>query len=187
MIQLARVLRSVVVILEQRDIGYVVVGSTGAATWGVPRATRDVDLVVVLGAGQLDVVLDDLQRANLYVPVDRAREAASTGGSFNVLDPEHGGKVDLFVNGPDDAFTASRLQRRIRADVFDVPCWVASAEDIILAKLRWRIDSRSEVQWRDCVEIAATNDLDIAYLRDWAPKLGVAEDLEALLTSTQSD
>jgi len=183
-IDLARILRTVAATLEHSAIGYVVVGSTAAAAWGVARATRDIDIVVVLDADQLDVVLDTLQAANLYVPVDRARAAVGAGDSFNVLDPEHGGKIDLFVTRPGDAFTASRLERRIRAEVFEVPCWVASAEDVILAKLRWRLTSRSEVQWRDCVEIASTNELDIPYLRHWARELDITTDLDDLLTAT---
>lgn len=184
MIELTRILRTVVTTLEQAQVGYVVVGSTAAAAWGVARATRDIDIVVMVDVNQFDTVLDGLMATNLYVPVDRAHEAASSGGSFNVLDPDHGGKVDLFVTGPDDAFTTSRLERRIRADVFDIPCWVASAEDVILGKLRWRQTSRSELQWRDCIEIAATNDLDTTYLRRWAHALDVTEDLDELLTAT---
>lgn len=187
MIELARILGIVVDALERIQVGYVVVGSTAGAAWGVARATRDVDIVVMVGAEQLEAVLDALLAAGLYVPVEQAHEAANAGGSFNVLDPSHGGKVDLFLARLDDAFTHSRLARRIRADVFDVPCWVASAEDVVLAKLRWRLDSRSEVQWRDCVEIASTNELDATYLRHWAPSLGVTEDLEDLLTATDTD
>lgn len=185
MIDLARILRTFVATLEQHQIDYVVVGSTAAAAWGVARATRDIDIVVVLDAEQLEVVLAALHAADLYVPVDQAREAAHSGGSFNVLDPEHGGKIDAFVIGPDDAFTTSRLERRIRADVFDVPCWVASAEDVVIAKLRWRLTSRFEVQWRDCVEIASTNDLDIPYLRRWAQNLGIGDGLEDLLATSE--
>jgi hypothetical protein len=180
-IDLARILRTVVAILERSEVGYVVVGSTAAASWGVARATRDIDIVVVVDADGLDAVIGGLQGEGLYVPVDDARRARASGGSFNVLDPDHGGKIDLFVTGSDDAFTTSRLERCIRAEVFDVPCWVASAEDVVLAKLRWRLTSRSEVQWRDCIEIAATNDLDTIYLRHWAHKLGITHDLEDLL------
>lgn len=187
MIDLARILRTVVATLEQSQIGYVVVGSTAAAAWGVARATRDIDIVVMVDADQLEIVLEPLQKTDLYVPLDQAREAAASGSSFNVLDPEHGGKIDLFVTGPDDAFTTSRLERRIRADVFDVPCWVASAEDVVIAKLRWRLTSRSEVQWRDCVEIASTNDLDVSYLRRWAQNLGLSDDLEDLLATTETN
>ena len=70
--------------------------------------------------------------------------------------------------------------------MFDVACWVASAEDVVLAKLRWRLHSRSEVQWRDCIEIASTNRLDLAYLRQWANELGISADLHDLLATTQS-
>ncbi len=52
---------------------------------------------------------------------------------------------------------------------------------VLLAKLRWRLESRSEIQWRDCVEIAAINDLDLSYMRRWGPELGVEEDLADLL------
>lgn len=187
MIELARVLRAVVDTLERTQVGYVVVGSTAAAAWGVARATRDIDIVVMVDADELEQVLDALLAADLYVPIEQAHEAATAGGSFNVLDPSHGGKVDLFLTRPDDAFTRSRLARRIRADVFDVPCWVASAEDVVLAKLRWRLDSRSEVQWRDCVEIASTNELDATYLRHWAQHLDVTDDLEDLLAATAAD
>ena len=184
MIELARILRVVVSAFEESQLGYVVVGSVAAAAWGVARTTRDIDVVVVVDVERIEAVLDALAGAGLYVPTERAREAAGTSGSFNVLDPEHGGKVDIFVVHADDEFTASRLRRSVRADVFGIPCSVASAEDVILAKLRWRSTSRSEVQWRDCIEMVATNDVDRGYLRAWARRLDVADDLEALLRST---
>ncbi len=54
-------------------------------------------------------------------------------------------------------------------------------EDVVLAKLWWRLESRSEVRWRDCAGIAATQTLDVAYLRFWAPQLGVSADRAELL------
>jgi len=98
-----------------------------------------------------------------------------------VLHTTTGGKIDLFVVAPDDEFERSRLDRRVPADVFGRSSWIATAEDVILSKLRLRIESRSEVQWRDCVEIAAVQELDRAYLGRWAPVLGVVDDLAELL------
>lgn len=66
--------------------------------------------------------------------------------------------------------------------MFGVSAWVATPEDIVLAKLRWRLTSRSEVQWRDCIEIAATQSLDREYLSSWASQLGVEADLTELLS-----
>lgn len=184
MIDLVAAFRSVVVALEATKVQYVVVGSTAAAAWGVARATRDVDLVAVMSAGEVDELLTRLDRQELYVPDDDARHAGRAGGSFNVLHFRSGGKVDVFVAMATDEFAQSRLSRRVAADVLGVPSWVASPEDVVLAKLRWRLDSRSEVQWRDCVEIAATQHLDPEYIWLWAPRLGVSADLADLLAST---
>jgi hypothetical protein len=167
--------------LDRADVRYVVVGSMAAARWGVARTTRDIDLVLVLDPLVVDDVLALLDRDDVYVPVADAREALAYGGSFNVLHTTTGGKIDLFVVAPNDEFERSRLERRERADVLGLSSWVATAEDVVLAKLKWRLDSRSEVQWRDCVEIAAVQELDEAYLWRWAPVLGVVDDLADLL------
>jgi hypothetical protein len=167
--------------LDRAGVRYVVVGSMAAAHWGVARTTRDIDLAVMLDPRVADDVVAALQRDDVYVPVDDARRALVHGGSFNVLHMSSGGKIDLFVVAPEDEFERARLDRRVAAQVLGVDSWISTAEDVVLAKLRWRLESRSEVQWRDCVEIAAVHELDRAYLSTWAPRLGVVDDLAELL------
>ena len=179
MIDLVAALSAVVAVHEESEIEYILVGSTAAATCGVARTTQDVDLVAMLSADQIERLLTRLTDDELYVPVAEARRSAA-GGSFNILHPTSGGKVDIFVPTPGDEFTASRMTRRIRADVFGIATWVATPEDVVVAKLAWRHESRSEVQWRDCVEIVASNDLDREYMVHWAAVLDVVDDLEDL-------
>ena len=179
-------LRAVVEGLDRLQVDYFVVGSMAAATWGVVRSTRDIDLVAIIDSDSVGRFLEGLDSELLYVPTAQALEVANAGGSFNVIHTTTGGKVDIFVPPKGDAFTSSRLARRCRATVLGVDVDVASAEDVLLAKLRWRLESRSDVQWRDCVEIAATNDLDVAYLGEWAGRLGVAADLADLLGETSA-
>jgi hypothetical protein len=167
--------------LDATGVPYVVVGSMAAARWGVARTTRGIDLVLVLDSATTGDVLGLLNRDDIYIPTEAARDALTYGGSFNVLHTASGGKIDVFVVAPDDAFERSRLERRFPADVLGIASWVAAAEDVVLAKLKWRLESRSEVQWRDCVEIAAVHDLDHAYLWRWAPALDVVDDLAELL------
>jgi hypothetical protein len=53
---------------------------------------------------------------------------------------------------------------------------VASAEDIVLAKLQWYKagGETSERQWTDIAKvILATPRMDWAYVESWAPRLGV--------------
>jgi hypothetical protein len=180
-IDLSAAFRAVVAALEVIDAEYVIVGSTAAAGWGVARATRDVDLVAVIPASAVDQLLRSLERDDLYVPSAEVRRVAAGGGSFNVLHMASGGKVDVFVAIEGDAFERSRLDRRIASEVLGVSSWISTPEDVILSKLRWRLESRSEVQWRDCVEIAAIQQLDRDYLDRWAPLLGVVDDLTELL------
>ena len=65
------------------------------------------------------------------------------------------------------------------------PIAIASAEDIILEKLRWfRLGEEvSERQWRDVVDVIKVQDdsLDLVYLRQWATALGVSDLLERAL------
>jgi len=89
--------------------------------------------------------------------------------------------VDVFVVRADDPFEMMRLTRRRRADVLGEIMWVDAPEDVILAAHRWRLQSRSDVQWSDCVAIAATQSLDVEHLSRWAQRIGVAEDLAELL------
>ena len=52
--------------------------------------------------------------------------------------------------------------------------FVATAEDVVLAKLEWAAESGSDRQLRDAAAIVAvTTDLDVAYVDRWAAALGV--------------
>jgi hypothetical protein len=88
--------------------------------------------------------------------------------------------VDVFP--AKDVFCAIQLER---ATALPLPALgtrteypVASAEDVVLAKLQWYKAGGevSERQWTDIVTvIGATPDLDWAYVESWAPRLGVDE------------
>jgi len=185
LIDLTFAFRRVVEALEKISARYVVVGSTAASAWGVARSTRDIDVVAVITRETVDTFLRALGNNEIYVPVDEAKAATIKGGSFNVLHTTTGGKVDVFVCQTSDAFESSRLDRRVKLKVLGIDTWVSTPEDVVLSKLLWRVQTRSEVQWRDCVEVAATQKLDVKYLRIWATELGLSADLEELLEATR--
>lgn len=54
--------------------------------------------------------------------------------------------------------------------------------EYVVAKLAWRLESRSEIQWRDCVEIASVVRLDKDYMWAWAAELAIQADLTELLS-----
>ena len=180
MINFTYAFQRVVAALDKFDSRYLVVGSTAAGAWGVARSTRDVDIVAVISKDSVEGFLSELVDGDLYVPAESARSASLNGGSFNILHTSSGGKVDVFICSPDDQFEKMRLDRRVRLEILGLETWVATPEDVILSKLKWRLETRSDTQWRDCIEIAAAQKLDIAYMRFWSSQLGVTTDLEEL-------
>lgn len=179
--KLSTVLRIVTETLTANNVPFAVVGSLAASEWGVVRTTRDVDLIALVSRDHAAQIVGTLNTDDTYVPIDEALHALAGGGSFNVIHPPTGGKVDIFVVLDTNDFEMMRLERRVPAEVFGVPAYVVSPEDVVLSKLLWRKDSRSEVQWRDCQELVATLDLDLDHMRYWGERLGIREDLDDLL------
>jgi hypothetical protein len=65
--------------------------------------------------------------------------------------------------------------------------WIKAPEDTILRKLLWYREGGevSEKQWRDIAGVlrVAGPELDVAYLDDWATRLGIS----ALLARARAD
>lgn len=176
----------VIDVLEQLDIAYVVVGSLASTQHGVARSTFDSDLVVKLNQSHVPLLISRLQDA-FYADEKMALNAIGNKSSFNLIHLETMFKVDLFI-ARDEAFDRAQIERRVPravAEDFDREIYVLSAEDTILAKLRWYRMGReqSERQWRDVVGVVKVqgDGLDIDYLRMMAAVAGVEDLLVRLL------
>lgn len=101
---------------------------------------------------------------------------------FNLIDSAAGWKANLMVR-KDRPYSQEEFQRRRTVPLHGRMLPVVTPEDLILAKLEWDKNTPSERQLTDAlfVAIAQWSRLDQAYLRKWAPALGVTERLEALL------
>ena len=131
--------------------------------------------------------LDD----EFYADADMIRTAVVNRSSFNLIHRTTMFKVDIFVVG-DRQFDRRQLERR-RLQVLDPPdgkAFIASAEDVILAKLDWYRQGGevSERQWDDVQGILDVQGarLDVAYLRRWAADLGVADLLDRALRDAKA-
>jgi len=81
----------------------------------------------------------------------------------------------------DEPYRQAEFERRRQITLGGRSYSVVAPEDLLLSKLCWRRDSRSELQLRDIEQILASQpELDWAYLRQWAADLGVLADLEHL-------
>lgn len=180
------VVLQVIAVLEELGVKYHLGGSFAAAVHGVPRQTRDADVVVDLDAGKAAQLVEDLQ-TDFYVDPNAAAAAVARRGTFNAIHFATGFKVDFFVTGM-EGFDAAELQRsELHMIVVDPPrsAYVKSAEDTVLRKLQWFRDGGevSDRQWTDVLGILLTQGgrLDEGYLRRWADALGLADLLDRAL------
>jgi hypothetical protein len=188
---LANALRLVSAALEGLGIPYLVGGSLASSSRGIFRATVDIDFVARIGPQQAQALSAALGR-EWYADSEQIRDSLAAGRSFNVIHIPTSQKVDVFP--AIDAFQLLQLQRATRetleflGQTGEYP--VASAEDILLAKLQWyRMGGEvSERQWSDIAGILAVNsELDATYLRTWAARLGVEDLLDKAVAESKPD
>ncbi len=176
----------VVEALEALGVPYLIGGSLASAVHGVVRATLDVDLVADLRPEHAARFAQGLGNA-FYADLDAIRDAIRRRSSFNLIHLETMFKVDVFIpkQRPFDQVQLTRRTQQVVATDPERTAYVASAEDIILAKLEWyQMGGQvSERQWRDVLGVLTVQEgrLDMAYLRRWAAKLGVDGLLERAL------
>jgi hypothetical protein len=171
--------------LETVQIPYMVAGSHASSYYGQPRATQDVDLVIDPSPQQLDEFLA-LLGDDYYASGEAAREALRKRSMFNIIHFAEGWKADLIIR-KERPFSVEEFGRRRPGQLHGQLLPLATAEDVILAKLEWNRISPSERQVRDAVNVAVAQwpRLDRAYLRSWASILGVADLLEEVLRQSE--
>lgn len=163
--------------LERLGVRYYLTGSEALARYGEPRQTMDVDIVIeATPAG--------------FAPIARAfegdyvvNEPMDFGGRWmaSLIATSALGKADLILDRG-GAWPRSAMERRQRWDHPGYgPLWVASLEDLLLAKLEWS-GGTSELQLRDCRNLIVLNRgvIDWPYAERWAAVLGVSDTLDAV-------
>jgi hypothetical protein len=172
-------LADVIRALDTAGIEHMVVGSVASSQYGPARATQDVDLLISAEPAALERFLGAVDHAGLYVPDELARAAVRTGGQFNVIDYHSPWKIDLMMLGS-EPFDRAQFGRRHSVSIDGLALFVASAEDTILAKLRWHRIGGSDRQLRDVSGIldVMASQLDLAYIDRWATELDLGDLLE---------
>lgn len=134
----------------------MITGAWSAIFYGRPRASQDIDFVVELGSGNVQKVLDAVNRKSM----------------FNVLHLPTMLKLDFWIL-TDEEFDKSRFKRRKKVKILNSFIEMATAEDTIVQKLRWYKMGGIEKHLIDAAfvyQIQKTN-LDKKYLGFWVKKL----------------
>jgi hypothetical protein len=168
----AEVVRRISAALDRAGIAYMLCGSFASAYYGTPRSTQDIDLVIEADPAQLRTFIQILPADEYYADLDAALEAHQRQSLFNVIDLATGWKVDLIIR-KSRAFSQKEFRRRQRINLQGLPLFVASAEDIVIAKLEWSKLAQSPRQIEDVASILRmrSESLDRSYLEKWIREL----------------
>jgi hypothetical protein len=154
--------------LEAERIEYMVVGALSSSVFGIPRATKDVDIVLQLETREPLLRLEG-RLGDLVVFDPQVTFETLTGSLRHILTAKTSPPftVELFELGS-DPFVVERFSRRraewssqLKRKVF-----LPTAEDVIIQKLRWGRPKDLE-DARDVLAVQTRARLDMDYITRW--------------------
>jgi len=165
---------------DQAGIAYMLTGSFASAHYGSPRSTQDIDFVIAATPAQLRQFIDFLDGDDYYADLGAALEAYKRESLFNLVDLTTGWKIDLIFR-KSRRFSQEEFRRRQRTSLEGVELYIATAEDVVIAKLEWARLSESQRQIEDVAAILRVQReaLDRDYLEKWISELGLDQHWDA--------
>lgn len=177
--EINNVIKLVTDALNGVGVWYYIGGSVASSAYGTARSTLDVDMISCLDLSKVSEFREKLKN-EFYVSDEHIREAVSRRSCFNLIHLKSSIKIDIFIS-KQRSYDVRASERR-RLDTLDEEpgspeFYLASAEDVILAKLEWYKNGQcvSQKQWLDILGVLRVqrDHLDLDYLKNWANEIGV--------------
>jgi hypothetical protein len=162
---------------DRLGIKYLITGSQATTVYGEPRLTNDIDVVAALTRTNLPEFVKSFPEADYYVSESAGREALDRAGTFNVLHPSSGLKIDVIIPGR-TPYEVGGFGRARSIQVF--PGFTASfaaPEDVIIKKLEFYKIGGSDKHLRDIAGVLriSGDELNIAFIEKLATHFGLTE------------
>lgn len=160
--------------LEHATIPYMVTGSYASNFYGVPRTTRDIDIVIAATPEKLKDLTQQLRDKNYYAQEEDALDAWRHHSMFNAIDVSMVWKIDFIMRKP-GTFSQEAFRRRILGEIDGITVQISTAEDLIIAKLDWAKQGESYRQLEDVASVLSVRgeSLDRRYIEKWIAELGL--------------
>lgn len=169
-------LLELVAAFERSEIPYMIVGSYSSNFYGIPRSTKDADLVVHLPSaewaklpGLLPNGIEMEDQMSFEMVTSTRRELLRVKDSLF--------QIELFRLS-DDLHDRSRFERRRKVEIFpSVEVFLPTAEDVIVQKLRWSLGAKRPKDFADVVAVMQVQGrtLDWPYIEKWCADHGTLE------------
>jgi hypothetical protein len=154
----------------------MVTGSFASSIHGEPRASKDIDIVIAPTREQVVALVREFSPDRYYASEEDALDAFEHRTMFNIIELASGWKVD-FILTKARLFSQTEFERRREEDLSGLRLSVASAEDVVIAKLEWAKTGESQRQIEDAAGILRMkgDSLDTVYIERWVHELGLEE------------
>ncbi|MBI2041963.1 MAG: hypothetical protein HYT20_03015 [Candidatus Nealsonbacteria bacterium] len=177
--ELVAILKTVVHRLEKIKIPYVLTGGLAVSFWGSSRSTHDIDIVIDARKEDQEKILNIFKK-DFYISEIAVSDAIERRFTFNIIHLKEGLKVDFWLSKK-DSFRTMEFKRRLKKKIFDKYIYIISPEDLILEKLLWIKESRSDKHIEDIKSIIEISKPDLNYIKGWAKKTSTYDILEEII------
>lgn len=149
---------------------YMITGAAASIIYGEPRLTNDLDLVLKLRRADVHKLVQAFPLEEFYCPPEEViilEIGRPVRGHFNLIHNETGFRADIYLAGRDDLHHWA-LENKKSIQVEGETFWVAPVEYVILRKLEYYREGRSEKHLRDISGILELSDaqIDKGWLED---------------------
>lgn len=166
-----KLLEDITRVLDSINIPYLLTGSLAYNIYALPRATRDIDLIVEIQAKDIKTFLQAIA-GSYYYSEETINQEVKRRGMFNIIHLESSYKIDLIVRS-DDVFEKAKFRRRKAMEFGGTLLYVITLEDLIISKLRWIQQLESELHKRDIETLLLNPDIDKEYVKNWCERLNL--------------
>ncbi len=158
-------------LLETKKIDYMLSGSLALNAYSIPRMSLDIDFVIEINKDNVDDFLSVFDK-HYYFNKDVIIEETNRRGMFNVIDHHTGFKIDFIVR-KDSEYRNLEFRRKRKLKITDFEVWIVSPEDLVISKIEWIQQLKSEKQINDIKNLLAISQIDKKYIQKWCNELNL--------------
>jgi len=143
--------------VNRLPITYMITGAVASIIYGEPRLTNDIDMVIDLKPEGIEQFANSFPIEDFYCPppeVIKLEISRPMRGHFNLIHHKTGFRADIYASGRDE-LNLWGLKNRKSVAVEGEEFWLAPVEYVILRKLEYYHEGRSEKHLRDISGILA--------------------------------
>ena len=172
--------------LSRLEIPYMVVGALSTNAYGIPRSTKDADIVLAVDPRSLFGLPNELGPEFALDP-QGSFELVTATTRYHLRVPSIAFEIELFLLSSDPHDQARFARRRsIHSQQIGTEVMVPAPEDVIIMKLRWALIAKRPKDTddvRDVIAVQGDEAFDWDYIHHWCAQHGTRALLDEIRAS----